>query len=105
MLVVKNEGEVQTMKISREFVIKTWTKRGINDFYISFELNRKWPKYATFFCCQGLEKICKAYLLAERANEYENKIEQDALKEVNKIAKSFSHRLKDLIGKLSSKNQ
>jgi hypothetical protein len=92
------------MKIDKQFVIQTWVSRGINDFYISFEFEdvNRWHEYSTFFCHQGLEKICKTYLLAKKAKEYDNK--KQALEKINKIAKRFGHELRKLIVLLRLEN-
>lgn len=93
-------------KISKQKVAQTWVFHGLKDFYISFEFEdaNKWHEYSTFFCHQGLEKICKAYLLLTEALQYENLTEKQALDRVNKIAKGFGHELKKLLGLLCLKD-
>ncbi len=93
-------------KLVVESVVKDWVSHGIKDFYISFEFEdvNKWNEYSTFFCHQGLEKICKAYLLATRAKKYENRSEKNALDIVNKIARDFGHDLRKLFGLLCLEN-
>jgi hypothetical protein len=83
----------------KERIVQTWAGRGVMDFYISFEFEceGKYHEYGTFFCHQGLEKICKAYIIAEKAAQWENLQEQQAFQEVNKIAKELSHNLERLI--------
>ena len=87
-------------------VIQTWTAAGVRDFYISFEFEaeRKWHKYSTFFCHQGLEKICKAYIIAESASRWEHLPEDQALDRVQRIAKNLGHDLKTVINCLRSRN-
>ena len=88
------------MKINKGSVVNLWVSYGIKDFYISFEFEaaNKWHEYSTFFCHQGLEKMCKAYLLATKAKEYESRTSGNALEKVNKIAKGFGHDLQKLFG-------
>ncbi len=83
----------------KERIVQTWAHRGVMDFYISFEFEceGKYHEYGTFFCHQGLEKICKACIIAEKAAQWENLQEQQALQKVNKIAKELSHNFKRLI--------
>lgn len=92
-------------QINKERVAQTWAFRGLKDFYISFEFEdaNKWHEYSTFFCHQGLEKICKAYLLLTEASQYENRTEKQALEKIDKIAKDFGHELKKLLGLLCLK--
>jgi hypothetical protein len=87
-------------------LIQTWAIAGVKDFYISFEFEEenKWHEYSTFFCSQGLEKICKAYILARSALRWEHLPEKEALIQVNNIAKSLGHNLKALIYCLQSRN-
>lgn len=99
-MVAKNK-----QKINKQEVAQTWVFRGLKDFYISFEFEdaNKWHEYSTFFCHQGLEKICKAYLLLTEASQYENLTEKQALERVDKIAKGFGHELRKLLGLLCLK--
>lgn len=92
-------------KINTQEVAQTWIFHGLKDFYISFEFEgaNKWHEYSTFFCHQGLEKICKAYLLLTEASQYENLTKKQALERVDKIAKGFGHELRKLLGLLCLK--
>jgi len=94
------------VKINMESVVNLWISYGIKDFYISFEFEavNKWHEYSTFFCHQGLEKICKAYLLATKAKEYESQSNCNELEKVNKIAKGLGHDLQKLFGLLCLEN-
>lgn len=84
-------------------MVSVWTDRGIEDFYIAFSIEENFRGYCTFFCHQGLEKLCKAYLLGERASEYESLPEVKAREEVNKIAKDLGHSLEEMIKDLINK--
>ncbi|MGH7795692.1 MAG: hypothetical protein ACREQ2_12530 [Candidatus Binatia bacterium] len=94
------------MKVDKVRVISAWAVQGLRDFYISFEFEaaNKWHMYSTFFCHQGLEKICKAYLLATRSAEYGNLGEGETRKKVDQIAKEYQHSLQELLGELISRN-
>lgn len=94
------------MKVDKERVVSAWAVQGLKDFYISFEFEHvnKWHTYSTFFCHQGLEKICKAYLLVMRSTEYENLGEGETRKKVNQIAKEYQHSLQKLLEELISRN-
>jgi len=87
-------------------VIQAWVVAGLKDFYISFEFEteKKWHEYSTFFCHQGLEKICKAYILARSASTWEHLPEDKGLVRVNKVAKDLGHNLKTLISCLRSRH-
>ena len=62
-------GDVWRTALSSEDILHEWLCSGIKDFYLAFFLedNRIYD-YATFFCHQGLEKICKAYLIPHHAS-------------------------------------
>lgn len=85
-------------------LIQTWAIAGVKDFYIGFEFEaeNKWHEYSTFFCHQGLEKICKAYILAGSAATWAHLSDDKAVAQANKIAKKLGHNLKRLIGCLRS---
>lgn len=87
-------------------VIQAWVVAGMKDIYISFEFEteNKWHEYSTFFCHQGLEKICKAYILARSASTWEHLPENEGLVRVNKMAKDLGHNLKTLINCLRSRH-
>lgn len=97
-----------SLKLDKKVVVKTWARRGVVDFYLGFEISEKVPWYPPFFYCQGLEKICKAYLLGTKASEYEPLSEQEAKKKIDGIAKNLSkclkqgHCLKEMIEQLIS---
>ena len=64
-------------------------------------------EYSTFFCQQGLEKTCKAYLLGCEAQAYESKPDKTAQKIIDSLVKDkkiMGHNLEEMIKKLISKN-
>lgn len=90
-------------KLSRETVIELWVFCAIRDLHIAFYLEKYFRWYVLFFCHQGLEKLCKAYLLGIRSSEYESCPEQQGKQIVNRIAiNECGHDLKDMIKKLIS---
>jgi HEPN domain-containing protein len=92
--------------MNRDQVVQIWALAGVKDFYISFEFEdeNKWHEYSTFFCHQGLEKICKAYVIASKAGVWEKLPEQQSLQKVDEIAKTSGHELYGLIETLLSLN-
>jgi hypothetical protein len=92
-------------KLNKVTVVTMWARLAIQDFFIAFYLNDKFPWYSTFFCHQGLEKICKAYLLGTLAAEYKSLSFTEAKAKINKLAKDkrrMGHDLKGMIDKLIS---
>lgn len=95
------------LKLSREDVIKAWVRSGIKDFRIADDMSDKWPFYVAFFYHQGLEKLCKAYLLGTMASEYESLSRQEAKKRIDEIArdkKKMGHNLSKMIERLIEAN-
>jgi len=86
--------------MDKEQVIKTWACSGINDFFLSFCLCETFRFQKPFFYHQGLEKLCKAYLLALESSEYENLPEKEAKEKIDNIARTYSHDIIKLIKRL-----
>lgn len=89
--------------LSREEILQTWIKSGIEDFYMSFELDDKWQRHSIFYCHQGLEKICKAYHIGKYLKALENFNPESALKKIDEIAKSLNHKLSQMVKCLQSR--
>jgi hypothetical protein len=79
--------------ISKEDVVLAWTYTAIEDFLMAFYVEDKFPEMRTFFCHQGLEKLCKAYLLGLESDKYEKLSEKAARKFLNECAKNLNHWL------------
>ena len=95
----------KTSKLDRETIVGTWAYWSLKDFYVAFDIENKFSVYSTFFCHQGLEKMCKAYLIGTKASRYESLSIQVARKEVNDIAKNeCGHDLREMIKNLISYN-
>ncbi len=75
-------------KLKKEDVVWLWATRGVAEFYIGFDIWNRFDWYSAFFWHQGLEKLCKAYLLGTKAAEYESKSEQQAKEIIDKLAKN-----------------
>lgn len=75
---------------------------GVEDFLIAFEVLEKWPWYRPFFIEQGLEKICKAYLIGKKSSEYRNVGYKKARKRIHQIAQSLGHQVSRLVTRLAS---
>lgn len=86
--------------LKAEDVVKAWVRSGIRDFCLYFELDDRWYDYNAFFLHQGLEKLCKAYLLGDRSLYHETLNEGPARQKVEKVAKRLGHNLLHLLHKL-----
>jgi hypothetical protein len=87
----------------RQKILQTWIKSGIEDFYLSFELEERWHRHSTFYCHQGLEKICKTYHIGNYLKHLENFNAESALKQVDRVAKSLNHELFKMVKCLQSR--
>jgi hypothetical protein len=91
-------------ELDRQRILQTWIKSGIEDFYLSFELEDRWHRHSTFYCHQGLEKICKTYHIGKYLKHLENfKAESALLKQVDRVAKSLNHELLQMMRCLQSR--
>lgn len=92
-------------KLRKEKVVWLWAIRGVAEFYIGFDIWDRFDWYSAFFWHQGLEKLCKAYLLGlkENVSRYECLSVQRARAEIDKVVrKEMGHNLSDLLEKLTS---
>jgi len=83
--------------LTKDEVVRVWLYRGIEDFFFAFKNDVSFVRYGPFFNYMGLELVSKSYLLGCRATEYENEPYKNGLLKVNSIAKSFSHKIGDII--------
>lgn len=86
--------------MKREYVVNAWVRSGIRDFCLYYELDDRWYDYNAFFLHQGLEKLCKAYLLGARSFQYRDLSDGPAREKVEKMAKKLGHDLLDLLHQL-----
>ncbi len=75
----KNFNPNEVSGPDRQEILQTWIKSGIEDFYLSFELENRWHRHSTFYCHQGLEKICKTYHIGKYLKHLENFKAESAL--------------------------
>jgi hypothetical protein len=99
----KDLNLAESCRPSREEILQTWVKSGIEDFYLSFELHSKWQRHSIFYCHQGLEKVCKAYHIGGYLKTLKNFSPESALKQIDGIAKSLSHKLSRMVKCLQSR--
>jgi len=83
--------------MDKQKILQTWITSGIEDFYLSFELENRWHRHSIFYCHQGLEKICKAYHIGKSSARWEKLNGVSALKEIDRIAKSLNHKLSQMV--------
>ncbi len=86
--------------IDRATAVREWIGYGLDDLIVQFFGLEKWRPYQPFFLAQGLEKICKAYMIGMKSGEYENLSFKAAKREIDKIAKSYGHDLTVLVKEL-----
>lgn len=55
-----------------------------------------------FFLHQGIEKLCKAYLLAQRESEYEQLQHDGAIQKVEQMAREYSHNIEEMLKQISA---
>ena len=83
--------------IQRETAVRAWVKRAATDFFASFLLEDL-LFLRLFFYHQGVEKLCKAYLIGTHAYQYENLTADQAMKWIDDFARSLKHDLSTLVG-------
>lgn len=89
--------------MDKQIVVQAWLWRGVEHFYLAFILEEeRWRHYQPLFDYMGLEMFCKAYILAERASEYESLNDQASKHKIDKIAKSCGHNLREMLEKINN---
>ena len=99
----KDLNPEEVSELGKQEILQAWIKSGIEDFYLSFELDERWHRHSIFYCHQGLEKICKAYHIGKYLTTLENLNAESTLEAVNRIAKSLNHGLFRMVKCLQSK--
>ncbi len=90
------------MRITRKQVVTAWMNRGLDDFVIQFVPLKQWVKHQPFYLEQGLEKICKAFLIGKDARKYRRLSFMKARAVTAKLAKSYAHhKLSELVLRVS----
>jgi len=86
-------------------ILSTWATAGMEDFYLSFELEDRWHKQSLFYCHQGLEKICKAYHIRKCSKQWMEQRSKDlALKKIDQIAKGLGHDIPRFVKCMQSRS-
>jgi hypothetical protein len=99
----KDLNPKEVSELGRQKILQTWIKSGIEDFYLSFELEERWHSHSTFYCHQGLEKICKTYHIGKYLKHLESFKAESALKQIDRVAKSLNHNLFQMMKCLRSR--
>lgn len=86
--------------LSKKAAVKAWVRAGIRDLYIAFVMSDRIPWNVTTFYAQALEKMCKAYIIGNRYDEYSSLCLSKATKQINKIAKDCGHNLNKMLNTL-----
>lgn len=90
--------------MSRSEAVKLWIGRSISQFYLGFFISEKisfhYKDYRLFFYANGLEMLCKAYIIGNRYYEFKNLSFKGAKEKIDDIAKKFGHNLNSLIDEL-----
>jgi len=83
-------------------VVGSWTQRGLEDLLQGFQHGEgKFDRYGPYFLSQGLELLCKAYLLGKDSDSFLNLSYQSGLESLEQVAKGYGHRLADLLERIS----
>jgi hypothetical protein len=99
----KDLNPKEASELNRQKILRAWMRSGLEDFYLSFELEEKWQRHSTFYCHQGLEKICKTYHIAKYLKQLKNFNAGSVLKQVDRIARSLNHELSQMVKCLQSR--
>lgn len=85
--------------LSKETAVRAWFFRGLEDLFLAFRIESPF-RYEPFFNTMGFEMMCKAYLLAEKANEYENLEQDKAIHKIDKLTKKWGHDFKKMVNNI-----
>lgn len=88
-------------KLSKEIVVITWFIRGLEDIFFAFRANSPF-RYEPYFNTMGFEMICKAYLLATKASEYESLEKNAAINKIDKLARYWGHNIDIMVDEIKN---
>ncbi|MFA5271554.1 MAG: hypothetical protein WC412_04335 [Candidatus Omnitrophota bacterium] len=88
-------------KLTKEIVACDWFFRGLEDLFFAFQIDAPF-RYKPFFHTMGFEMICKSYLLAEKSSKYEQLERKQAIQEINNLAKSWCHNIKEMVDEIKN---
>jgi hypothetical protein len=77
--------------LDRKIVVHTWFLRGIECFFFSFKIEEPFSLFRPFFNAMGFEMVCKAFLLAAKASQYEGLDRKQAIATIDELAKDWGH--------------
>lgn len=100
---LKHLNSSNVSEMDKQKILQAWITSGVEDFYLSFELEDRWHRHSTFYCHQGLEKICKTYHIGKYLKHLENFKAESALIQVDRVAKSLNHKLFQMVKCLQSR--
>jgi hypothetical protein len=87
--------------LDKNTVVLAWLLRGIEDFFVAFsKFDESFSRYRQLLNAMGFEMVCKAYVLAIKASEFEGQEEKQVLARIDKIARTFGHDLRHLINEI-----
>lgn len=85
-------------KLTKEIVVVHWMLNGIEDFFCAFSIDPpRFSRQQSFFNAMGLEKICKSFLLAANAYQYEGLTADRAKKKIIELAKCWGHKIRIML--------
>jgi len=88
-------------KLTKETVVLTWFFRGLEDLFFAFRIKSPF-RYEPFFNTMAFEMICKAYLLAEKAGQYEHLKGNQAVGKIDKLAKCWGHHIGVMVDEITA---
>ena len=78
--------------MNKEHIAETWLFYGISDLYFSFHTeDMVFDYHSAFSAIMALEKHLKAFIIYNRANEFEKLQDAKAMKKVQSIARECGH--------------
>jgi len=85
--------------LSKETVVRAWFFRGLKGLFFAFRIDSPFS-YEPYFNTMGFEMICKAYLLVEKADEYENLERNQAIYKIDKLARYWGHNIEIMVDEI-----
>src|SRR3989338_10922392 len=83
-----------------KLAVEAWLRRALIDLHLAF-VHSEQLNYRVFFLQQGLEKLCKAFLIGTQALKCEHVESNKATKWIDDFSRKFGHDLHHLLGLVS----
>ena len=84
--------------MDKKLIAETWLFYGICDLYFSFHTDEiVFDYHSAFSAIMALEKHLKAFILFNRANEFESLLDNEAMKKVQDIARECGHSFPEML--------